>query len=145
MIRPPAASAMPSILPSTCAGTPESIRCGGVPSRSGQLARTRSWLPPMPPEVTITAWARSSKAPATSRLLAVPALGVGGLQDLAADRVHGCPPLRDRPVTRWRKRSSTRPRATPARTRRSNGATRPGPVPQVMWKRGTELPCPVAS
>ena len=29
------------------------------PSRSGQLARTSSWLPPMPPEVTITAGARA--------------------------------------------------------------------------------------
>ena len=45
-------------------------------------------------------------------------------------------------VTRWRKRSSTRPLATPSRTRRSKGSTSPGPVPQVMWKRGTELPCP---
>jgi hypothetical protein len=25
-----------------------------------------------------------------------------------------------------------------------NGATTPGPVPQVMWKRGTELPGPSA-
>ncbi len=25
-----------------------------------------------------------------------------------------------------------------------SGATTPGPVPQVMWKRGTELPCPPA-
>ena len=32
----------------------------------------------------------------------------------------------------------------PARTRRMNGASTPGPVPQEMWKRGTELPCPSA-
>jgi hypothetical protein len=32
----------------------------------------------------------------------------------------------------------------PPRTRRSNGSTTPGPVPQVMWNRGTELPCPSA-
>ena len=36
---------------------------GAAPSRSGQAARTRSWLPPMPPEVTTTACARSSKSP----------------------------------------------------------------------------------
>ena len=54
--RPPAV--MPSIRPSTCAGTPATMRAGGVPSRSGQARRTRSWLPPMPPLVTMTACAR---------------------------------------------------------------------------------------
>ena len=39
---------------------------------------------------------------------------------------------------------STRPRATCSRTRRSNGSSTPGPVPQVKWKRGTELPWPCA-
>ena len=39
---------------------------------------------------------------------------------------------RMRPESRW------------ARTRRSNGSTTPGPVPQVMWKRGTLLPGPSA-
>lgn len=98
----------------------------------------------MPPEVTITAWARSSKESTASRLLAVPRRA-----SLAASTspltVSTAPPVRDSPVTRCRNRSSTRPRATPARTRRSKGSTSPGPVPQVMWKRGTELPCPDAS
>ena len=47
--------------------------CGGSPSRSrGQLRFTRSRLPPMPPDVTMTAPAESSKSPATSRLLCWP-------------------------------------------------------------------------
>jgi hypothetical protein len=50
------------------------------------------------------------------------------------------PPSTTSSSTRWRKRSSTSPRSTAARTRRSKGASSPGPVPQVMWKRGTELP-----
>ncbi|GAA3021363.1 hypothetical protein GCM10020229_35730 [Kitasatospora albolonga] len=58
--------------------------------------------------------------------------------------VSTAPAVADRPVTRWRKRRSTSPRAAAARTRAAKGATRPGPVPQVMWKRGTELPGPVA-
>ncbi len=140
----PAFSAMPSIRPSTCAGTPESIFSGGVPSRSGHWARTRSWLPPMPPEVTITAWALSSKAPATSRLLAVPRSAALG-SSTSPVTVSSAPAVRESPVTRWRKRSWTSPLATPSRTLRSKGATTPGPVPQVMWKRGTELPWPVAS
>src|SRR3984885_12716468 len=68
----PAASAMPIIRPSTCAGTPEIMCRGGVPSRAGHAARTRSWLPPMPPEETMTAWACSSKSPVGVRVLACP-------------------------------------------------------------------------
>ena len=50
------------------------------------------------------------------------------------------------PSTRCRKRELDEPpSATPSRTRRSNGSTMPGPVPQVMWKRGTELPWPVGA
>jgi hypothetical protein len=32
-----------------------------------------------------------------------------------------------------------------SRTVAMNGSSTPGPVPQVMWNRGTELPGPVAS
>lgn len=134
---------MPSILPSTCAGTPEIMCSGGVPSRFGQWARTRSKLPPMPPEVTITAWARYSKAPVTVRLVARPRSTSEG-SSTSPETVSRAPPERDSPVTRCRNASRTSPRATPSRTRRSNGATTPGPVPHVMWKRGTELPCPMA-
>ena len=45
---------------------------GGVPSRAGHDFRTRSWLPPMPPLATITAWAVSSKSPTSSRLVGRP-------------------------------------------------------------------------
>jgi hypothetical protein len=51
------------IRPSTWWGTPEIIDFGGSPRRCGQLRRTRSWLPPMPPEVIRTACA--STRPAT--------------------------------------------------------------------------------
>ena len=50
--RAPAASVMPIIRPSTCSGTPEIMNLGGSPRRLGQWARTRSWLPPIPPEAT---------------------------------------------------------------------------------------------
>jgi hypothetical protein len=63
---------MASIRPSTCSGTPQIIRSGAGPSRSGQVARTRSRLPPMPPEVTITAGACSSNSPTRTRELRVP-------------------------------------------------------------------------
>ena len=139
----PASRAIASIRPSTCAGTPESMCAGGSPSRSGQFERTSSWLPPMPPVVAITAWAREREL---------------------AGRLAVCRPRRARP--RWARAScrhaghgavgggaarrrgggsaARRARARPrSRTRRSNGSTTPGPVPQVMWKRGTELPWPV--
>ena len=47
-------------------------------------------------------------------------------------------------VTLWRARIVTRPCASPSSTAAWNGATMPGPVPHVMWNRGTELPGPVA-
>ncbi len=46
MSLPPAASSTAIIL------------AGDVPSRSGQLARTMSWLPPILPEETMTAYKR---------------------------------------------------------------------------------------
>ena len=48
------------------------MRRGGLPIRAGQFARTRSKLPPIPPEVTITAWASSSKSPTAVRELRAP-------------------------------------------------------------------------
>ncbi len=101
-------------------------------------------MPPIPPLVTITAWARREKAPVTSRLLAVPRIAPEGSRTSPVT-VSTAPAVPESPVTRWRNFSRTRPRATPARTRRSKGSTRPGPVPQVMWKRGTEFPWPFAS
>ena len=52
MTLPPASCVIWIIRPSTWSGTPATIAVGGVPSRSGQLRRTSSWLAPMPPEVT---------------------------------------------------------------------------------------------
>src|SRR3712207_7637256 len=63
----PAASVACSMRPSTCAGTPERSRCGAGPRRAGQFCRTRSWLPPIPPEVTTTACAETSNSPAALR------------------------------------------------------------------------------
>src|SRR6476469_2664482 len=143
MTRPPAACVMPSIRPSTWAGTPATMRVGGAPSRSGQACRTRSWLPPMPPLVTTTAWAVSSKSPTSSRLLGRPRSTSSGARTRPRTPVT-VPTVRTSSSTRWRKAKVTRPLATAARTRRANGSTSPGPVPQVMWKRGTELPCPSA-
>ena len=72
MTRAPASWVTPSISPSTWAGTPDSMRAGGSPSRAGHMRRTRSWLAPMPPEVTMTACARSENSPTTVRELATP-------------------------------------------------------------------------
>src|SRR6478735_2479852 len=58
----PAVSLIPSMRPSTCSGTPDSSWPGTRPIRVGQFLRTRSWLPPMPPLATMTAWARNSKS-----------------------------------------------------------------------------------
>ena len=61
-------------------------RCRAAPA---SCCRTRSWLPPMPPEATITACARSSKSPITSRELASPRATSLGLEDRAGDAVDG--------------------------------------------------------
>src|SRR3954469_5503 len=139
----PAASVATSIRPSTCAGTPESIRCGAGPSRAGQFFRTRSWLPPIPPEVTTTACALTSKVPISVRELASPRATPLGSSTPPRTPVT-VPPVTTRSSTRCRNRRSIRPRSAAARTRAMNGPTTPGPVPQVMWNRGTELPWPVA-
>ena len=79
---------------------------------------------------------------AAARLLA--AADRRRFQDLAGDagrrrRWSGSAGLPDGGIS-----ASTRPRAACSRTRRSNGSSTPGPVPQVKWKRGTELPWPCA-
>src|SRR3954453_16535292 len=79
----PASSAMPSIRPSTCLGTPEISRLGGGPRRSGQLRRTMSKFAPIPPLVTSTAPPRALNSPETSRELSSPRPASGA--DLAGD------------------------------------------------------------
>ena len=135
---------MASIRPSTWAGTPESMCAGGVPIRAGQYSRTRSWLPPMPPLATITALPRSSNSSTTSRLLAVPAGGVVAAQDAAAHPDHRAG-LDDELVDPMAELQHGVAAAHRARaTAFWNGSSSPGPVPQTMWNRGTELPWPVA-
>ena len=143
MTLPPASCVIWIIRPSTWSGTPATIAVGGVPSRSGQLRRTSSWLAPMPPEVTNTACASSENSPTAPRELGAPRTASLGSSTDPRTPVTA-PPEITSSSTWWRKRSSTSPRAAASRTRRSNGSTTPGPVPQVRWKRGTELPCPIA-
>ena len=97
----------------------------------------------MPPLVTITACAPSSNVPISTRELAVPRVAVDGSSTAPRTPVT-TPSVRTSSSTRRRNLSCTRPAATAARTRRSNGSTTPGPVPHVTWKRGTELPWPSA-
>ncbi len=135
---------MASIRPSTYAGTPLIIRSGAGPRLAGQFCRTSSWLAPMPPEVTRTTGACSSNWPVSVRELWWPR--GAELGSSTAPRTPSTAPLVTvSSSTRCRKRNCTRPSDTAARTRRANGATTLGPVPQVTWKRGTELPCPSAS
>lgn len=117
---------------------------GGVPSRAGQFCRTRSWLAPIPPEVTITTGAWSSNSPTSVRELGLPREALLGSR-IAPRTPVTAPPVVTMPSTRWRNLKVTLPSATPARTFFSNGSTTAGPVPQVTWKRGTELPGPSAS
>src|SRR3954468_6498865 len=139
----PAASVASSIRPSTCAGTPESSRFGAGPRRAGQFLRTSSWLPPMPPEVTTTACAVISNGSTSTRELASPR--ATSLRSSTCPRTPvTAPSVTTRSSTRCRNRSWTRPFSAASFTRRANGATMPGPVPQTMWNRGTEVPCPVA-
>ena len=110
---------------------------------AGQALRTRSWSPPMPPLVTITAWPRSSKSPTSSRLVGRPRSGAVGRQGPALDAGHG-PAVDHQAVDAVPEPQRDPARsATCSRTRFSNGSTTPGPVPQVRWNRGTELPCPL--
>ena len=85
MTRPPARSVTPSISPSMESGTPDSISAGASSGPPGQFRRTSSWLPPMPPEVTITAPAPSAKSPTATRDVGSPRADRRRLQHLAGD------------------------------------------------------------
>jgi len=100
-------------------------------------------LPPIPPEVTTTACAEISKEPTSVRELASPRATPLGSRTPPRTPVT-TPSVTTRSSTRCRNFSCTRPFSAAAFTRSMNGLTTPGPVPQVMWNRGTELPCPVA-
>ena len=132
MMVPPAASVMPSMRPSTWSGTPHSMRSGGSPSRLGQLCRTSSTLPPMPPEVTITACALSTNSPTTPRELGAPRSTEVG-SSMSPRTPSTTPALLVSSLTRWRKHSVTSPcgdaLAHAAHERRDDaGACAPGDV-----------------
>ena len=117
---------------------------GGVPSRSGQVARTRSWLPPMPPEVTITAWARAARTrrPAT-RELRPPRAAAARLEHRARARRHGAAVVTISPSTRCRNRSPTRPASTPPRDPPLEGLDDPGPGAPGDVEAGHRVAVPV--
>jgi hypothetical protein len=131
MTETPAASAIPIIRPSTCAGTPEIIVAGGGPSRaSGQFFRTRSKFAPIPPEARMTTSASIRKSPVTSRELSAPrATELSARIDPATAVTR--PPEISSPSTRWRNPKLIRPASSCARTLWTKGASTPGPVPQV--------------
>ena len=140
----PASSAIWSIRPSTCAGTPASIVSGNSPRRStGQYFFMRSKLWPIPPVVTMTAGARSSKSATSSRFDSTPrAVWLGAS---VRPRTPTTVPDSVRSVsTRCRNPNSTSPAVSAASTGSRKTRTTSGPVPQVRWKRGTELPCSAA-
>lgn len=110
--------------------------------RFGQFFCTRSQLPPMPPEVTSTAPARISKSPTTVREDVTPRATSVGSRTAPRTPV-ATPSVTTTSSTRCRKAGITLPRSIPSRTMRSKISTSPGPVPQVRWNRGTELPWPV--
>ena len=91
----------------------------------------------------MTAGALSENSPTTSREDGSPRpTALGASTEPATPSTW--PSVTDSASTRWRKRRSTSPRAAPSRTFASNGSMTPGPVPHVTWKRGTELPWPIA-
>ncbi len=60
-------------------------------------------------------------------------------KDLALHAIDDSAAHRQR-VDAMAKQERDQPLLARMRTRRTNGASTPGPVPQVRWKRGTELP-----
>ncbi|MHC2709055.1 hypothetical protein ACVIQS_001916 [Bradyrhizobium diazoefficiens] len=98
----------------------------------------------MPPEATITACAFSANSPTTLREELLPRSTLSGART-APLTPSTVPLVMDNASTRWRNLKIKRPLFIASRARRSNGSTMPGPVPQVTWKRGTELPWPIAS
>ena len=91
----------------------------------------------------IVAPAVTSNEPTTSRELTAPRTDPDGVRTSPEAPVTA-PSEVVRAVTRCRGRIVTRPARSASSTAAAKGATIPGPVPQVMWKRGTEFPGPVA-
>ena len=96
----------------------------------------------MPPDVTMTACALSENVP-TGGASSARRAPLARLQDFA--RTPSIAPPSGQRGDAVAETQRDQPGFSASRTRRMNGAITPGPVPQVMWKRGTELPWPVAS
>ena len=92
----------------------------------------------------MTAGARSSNSPTSSREELTPRSASLGARARVPRTPTTAPSSTTRSSTRCRKPNSTRPRSSPASTGSAKTRTTSGPVPQVRWKRGTELPWPVA-
>ena len=90
----------------------------------------------------MTACARNANSPAAVREDETPR-GASLGSRMVPDTPSTAPPVTVSASTRCRNSSLTRPVSAAARTRRANGSTIPGPVPQVMWNRGTLLPRPL--
>ena len=91
----------------------------------------------------MTAWARNENSPAAVREDGAPRGTPLGSRTVP-ETPSTAPFVTVIASTRCLNFSWTRPASAAALTRRSNGSTTPGPVPQVMWKRGTLLPGPLA-
>ncbi len=91
----------------------------------------------------MTAWARNENSPTPARDDGTPR-GTSLGSRIVPDTPSTTPPVTLSSSTRCRNLNWTSPASAAALTRRSNGSTTPGPVPQVTWKRGTLLPGPLA-
>ena len=140
------ASAISSIRPSTCAGTPEIMCCGGVAEPLRPVAAH---------EVVVAAdaaggddhrlRARARTSPTAARELACAARARRSARAPSPRTPSTAPPVDDQLVDPVAEAQLDEPASRPPRARGARTARpRPGPVPQVTWKRGTELPCPVA-
>ena len=83
----------------------------------------------MPPDVTMTACARSANEPTTRRELAVPRSALLG-SSTSPCTPSIAPPVLVSPVTRWRKRNETMPRFRLAHAPHER-LDHAGPVPHV--------------
>jgi hypothetical protein len=113
------------------------IDVGALPP--GQLRRTTSRLPPIPPPATTRACAEKLNWPTFVVEVGTPRGSSVGSSTEPDTRTPE--PSISIEVTRCRARIRTRRECS---TRSANGSTSAGPVPQTRWKRGTELPCPGA-
>ena len=122
------------------------LASAALPSRAGQFARTRSWLRADAAggdDHRLGRGGRSRRRP--SREVGAPRATSAGSSISPRTPVDGAARAVTSSSTRCRNRSGHLTVPDGSRTRRTNGSSTPGPVPQMMWNRGTELPCPPAA